>query len=290
MDFIIHLQNSEVGHNLMIETKILQLAQKAVEALKWEVSFSPKPGLVDAVSNGSHTDMDLELFYKSADSLLAGFEDMARLSYQQPIDIKLRETIGHIGRLTEQDMFKATAGVNTHKGAIWSLGLLISVISSQQTTNIEQILMGAKDLSSLPDKFVPMRKTHGIITKKRYALTGAKGEAQQGFPNISKALSFQPQQNDFDTWMRRLLILYSNVNDTNVVYRSDLQVLHGFQDLSAKIVLSTQNVLDNPQFLTLQNFTKHYNISPGGCADLFAASYFLKQLSGNGDKNGKITF
>lgn len=274
----------------MIETKILQLAQASVEALKWEVSFSPKPGLVDAWSNGSHTDMDLELFYKSADSLLPGFEDIARVSYRHPLDIKLREVIGHIGRLTEQDMYKATDGVNTHKGAIWSLGLLISVISSQQTTDLESILAAAKELSRLPDKFVPIQQTHGIVTKKKYALTGARGEAQNGFPNISKALAFQPNRDDFDTWMRRLLILYSNVNDTNVVYRSNLQVLQEFQRLSSQIVLSSHKVLDNPKFEALQNYTKQYNISPGGCADLFAASYFLKQLNRNGDKNGKITF
>lgn len=264
----------------MIETEFLQLAQQAVKALKWEVSFSPKPGLVDAISNGSHTDMNIELFYKSADSLMNGFEDMARMSYQHPLDLELREMIGHIGRITEQDMFQATDGVNTHKGAIWSLGLLISVISSQQTSDLETILSGVRKLSRLPDKFVPnIQQTHGMITKQRYSLNGAKGEAQNGFPNVSKALSYQPQKDDFDTWMRRLLVLYSNVNDTNIVYRSNLNVLRDFQTLSSEIVMNPLKVLDNPKFIKLQNFTKKYNISPGGCADLFAASYFLKQLN-----------
>lgn len=264
----------------MIETKFLQLAQQGIKALKWEVSFSPKPGLVDAVSNGSHSDMDIELFYKSADSLLNGFEDMARISYHHPIDLELREMIGHIGRLTEQDMFKATDGINTHKGAIWSLGLLISVISSQQTLDMETILLGAKRLSRLPDKFVPDGQlTHGMVTHQKYFINGAKGEAQNGFPNISLAMAYQPQKDDFDTWLRRLLILYANVNDTNIVYRSNLQTLYDFQKLSSKIVTNSVKVIDNPEFIKLQNFTREYNISPGGCADLFAASYFLKQLN-----------
>ncbi|HIY93127.1 triphosphoribosyl-dephospho-CoA synthase [Companilactobacillus sp. HBUAS56275] len=264
----------------MIETKYLKLAQKAITALKWEVSFSPKPGLVDAQSNGSHTDMDIDLFYKSADSLLAGFEEMIRVSYQHPLDISLREEIGRIGRLTEKDMFAATNGVNTHKGAIWSMGLLVSVISSLQTDDLETIFAGVKKLSRMPDKYVQTtRKTHGMITKQKYALNGAKGEAQSGFANVSKILSFQPEADDYDTWLKRLLLLYSNVNDTNVVYRSNLQVLQRFQTLSSQIVVSKQAVLDNPEFQTLQKFTKKYNISPGGCADLFAASYFLKHLN-----------
>lgn len=263
----------------MIETEFLQLAQAAVQSLKWEVAFSPKPGLVDAWSNGSHTDMDLELFYKSADSLEQGFAEMAEMAYLQPIDLQLRETIGHLGRLTEQEMFKATAGVNTHKGAIWSLGLLISAISSQQTADLTIVLQSAKKLAQLPDKFVPMSsKTHGMVTKQKYALSGARGEAQAGFPNISKILAYNSTQDDFETWMRRLLLLYSNVNDTNIVYRSDLSVLHEFQELSKQIVYTPGLVLDNPQFIELQNFTKQHNISPGGCADLFAASYFLKHL------------
>ncbi|TGD25049.1 triphosphoribosyl-dephospho-CoA synthase [Companilactobacillus suantsaicola] len=263
----------------MIETKYLLLAKQAVSALKWEVSFSPKPGLVDAVSNGSHTDMDIVLFYKSADALLSGFEEMARVSFRHPLDLKLREAIGKIGRIAEKDMFAATNGVNTHKGAIWSLGLLVSVISSLQTDDLAEILAGVKKLSRMPDRFNEVKPTHGQVTKQKYALTGAKGEAQSGLINVAKALSFQPEADDFDTWMRRLLVLYSNVNDTNIVYRSDLETLQQFQKLSAEIVRDPRSVMGNPQFTILQNFTKEKNISPGGSADLFAASYFLKHLN-----------
>lgn len=263
----------------MIETRFLQLAQAAVDALKWEVSFTPKPGLVDAISNGSHTDMDIGLFFKSADSLLNSFTEIAMKSYQHPLDLELREEIGRIGRIAEKDMFEATDGINTHKGAIWSLGLLISAISSQETSDIEEILIAAKRLARLPDKNVILtEKTHGMVTEQKYSLTGAKGEAQNGFPNLTKALSFRSDQDDSDTWMRRLLILYSNVDDTNIVYRSNLKVLLEFQTLSEKIVQTSSDILDNPDFKKLEEFTEKYNISPGGCADLFAASYFLKHL------------
>ncbi|WP_338232063.1 triphosphoribosyl-dephospho-CoA synthase [Companilactobacillus muriivasis] len=260
---------------MQIKTSVAQLA---VDALKWEVNFTPKPGLVDALSNGSHDDMDLNLFLKSADSLLSGFQQTAEVSFDRDIDISLREDIGAIGRQTEADMFQATDGVNTHKGAIWTMSLLISAASALQTNDIEQILLSAQSLANLPDKYVPQaaKKTHGMATKKKYALSGARGEAQNGFPNIRKVLSYANDADDL--WMRRLMLLYSNVNDTNIVYRSNLKVLQTLQKISREIFESITPVIENPKFVELEKFVSEYNISPGGCADLFAASYFLDNL------------
>ncbi|WP_125565476.1 triphosphoribosyl-dephospho-CoA synthase [Companilactobacillus insicii] len=230
------------------------IAQSAVDALKWEVNFTPKPGLVDALSNGSHDDMDLNLFLKSADSLLPGFQRIAEVSFNRNIDVALREDIGAIGRDTEADMFKATDGINTHKGAIWTMELLISAISSVQTGDIEQILLSAQKLAQLPDKFVPQtaKKTHGMATKKKYALSGARGEAQNGFPNIRRVLNYS--RNVDDLWLRRLMLLYSNVNDTNIVYRSNLKVLKTLQSISNEIFVSSTPVIENSKFIELEKF------------------------------------
>jgi len=275
MDYTIHQPSSEAGHKMQIKTSV---AQSAVDALKWEVNFTPKPGLVDALSNGSHNDMDLNLFLKSADSLLPGFQQIAEVSFEREIDISLREDIGAIGRQVEADMFEATNGVNTHKGAIWTMSLLISAASVLQTNDIEQILLSAQSLANLPDKYVPQvaKKTHGYETKKKYALSGARGEAQNGFPNIRKALSYMRDTDDL--WMRRLMLLYSNVNDTNIVYRSNLKTLKTLQNISKQILDSNTPIIENSKFVELEKFVSEYNISPGGCADLFAASYFLDNL------------
>ncbi|APX72340.1 triphosphoribosyl-dephospho-CoA synthase [Companilactobacillus allii] len=260
---------------MQIKTSIAQLA---VDALKWEVNFTPKPGLVDALSNGSHDDMDLSLFLKSADSLLDGFQKISDVSFNREIDVALREDIGAIGRQTESDMFQATGGINTHKGAIWTMSLLISAASSLQTGDLEQILLSAQKLANLPDKYIPQtaKRTHGMETKKKYALSGAKGEAQAGFPNIRKVLNYE--QDVDDLWMRRLMLLYGNVNDTNIVYRSNLKVLETLQSISKEIFESNVPVIENAEFIELEKFVNEYNISPGGCADLFAASYFLINL------------
>lgn len=275
MDYTTHQLSSEVGHRMQIKTSI---AQSAVDALKWEVDFTPKPGLVDALSNGSHEDMDLNLFLKSADSLLAGFQRTAEVSLDRKIDVSLREDIGAIGRQTEADMFKATSGVNTHKGAIWTMSLLISAASALQTNNIELILSAAQKLANIPDQYIPQtaKKTHGMVTKKKYALSGARGEAQNGFPNIRKVLNYNRDVDDL--WLRRLMVLYSSVDDTNIVYRSNLEVLEILQRISKEILDSSTPVIESSKFIELEKFVSEYHISPGGCADLFAASYFLEKI------------
>ncbi|GJM67902.1 hypothetical protein HMSSN036_01180 [Paenibacillus macerans] len=100
------------------------LAGKAVKALMDEALLTPKPGLVDARDNGSHTDMTLELMLKSAKALEGTFREIARVSYLHPVNQSLREQIAFIGREGEKAMFAATNGVNTHKGAIWAWAFL----------------------------------------------------------------------------------------------------------------------------------------------------------------------
>ncbi|MBT1056018.1 triphosphoribosyl-dephospho-CoA synthase, partial [Enterococcus faecium] len=101
-----------------------QLAALVEEALIAEVTLSPKPGLVDALDAGAHSDMDYALFLKSAKTLTPFFEEMAQIAWHHAIDQELRERIAEIGRKAEKAMLIATNGINTHKGAIWAMGLL----------------------------------------------------------------------------------------------------------------------------------------------------------------------
>ena len=75
-----------------------QLAALVEEALLAEVTLSPKPGLVDALDAGAHSDMDYALFLKSAKTLTPFFEEMAQIAWQHAIDQELREKIAEIGR------------------------------------------------------------------------------------------------------------------------------------------------------------------------------------------------
>ncbi len=80
---------------------------------------------------------------------------MAQIAWQHAIDQELREKIAEIGRKAEKAMLIATDGINTHKGSIWAMGLLISVtaqkISTEQPFSLSKILDDVSKLAAFPD-------------------------------------------------------------------------------------------------------------------------------------------
>ena len=103
------------------------LGQAVVECLIDEARLSPKPGLVDRRGSGAHDDLSLALMARSARSLEPAFTAMARAGRRvNAPTVALRETLARIGREAEATMMAATGGVNTHRGAIWALGLLVA--------------------------------------------------------------------------------------------------------------------------------------------------------------------
>ncbi|EPQ1904383.1 TPA: triphosphoribosyl-dephospho-CoA synthase, partial [Pseudomonas aeruginosa] len=103
------------------------LADLAVDALIDEAELSPKPALVDRRGNGAHADLHLGLMQASALSLWPCFKEMADAAQRHGrIDARLRGVLGQLGRDGEAAMLRTTEGVNTHRGAIWALGLLVA--------------------------------------------------------------------------------------------------------------------------------------------------------------------
>ncbi|MDH0601407.1 triphosphoribosyl-dephospho-CoA synthase MdcB [Latilactobacillus sakei] len=257
-----------------------QLACLVEQALVDEVQLSPKPGLVDARDNGAHTDMDASLFIKSARALTPFFEQMAQAAWCHPVDQTLRETIAQIGRSAEQAMFEATGGVNTHKGAIWVMGLLVSVyahqISMRQSTQIETVLKKVSQLAQfLDEQYTSQNVTHGAVVKKRYRVNGAYEEAVLGYPHILLAVqTYQKWQTNTpqQAQLQMLLTLMGSVADTCVLHRSDQQTLIKMQQLA---IQAGQNALPNDSFTALIQYCQEHHISPGGSADLLAASLFV---------------
>lgn len=105
-----------------------KIATFAVEGMLYEVTATPKPGLVDRANNGAHYDMDYFTFMSSAAALYMAFDEMikegARSGEQQEDIRKLLAPLREIGKRAENRMFAFTDGVNTHKGMIFSLGIL----------------------------------------------------------------------------------------------------------------------------------------------------------------------
>ena len=115
--------------SLHAESRVSWLAHTASACLIDEARLSPKPGLVDSRGNGAHQDLNLALMERSARSLQPTFHALAEQSWRRSADIALRETVGRLGREGEAQMMLATGGVNTHRGAIWALGLLVSAVA-----------------------------------------------------------------------------------------------------------------------------------------------------------------
>ncbi len=261
-----------------------ELASKAVKALIDEAMLTPKPGLVDANNNGSHADMSLELMLKSAKALEGTFREIAFVSYLHPVNQKLREKIAAIGRQGEQAMLSATNGINTHKGAIWALGLLVSAKSSlPEEKNPIKILQTAGKIASFKDRFTPNNQTHGQAVKKKYAVMGAQEEAQFGFPHIRDAsllallkarAAGKPEE---EAQIEALLALMATVDDTCILHRGDWADLVAIKTMAGEFLLwdGFATTKGREIFQCLSDYCKTKRLSPGGSADLLAATLFL---------------
>ena len=264
-----------------------KLSKLAVDSLIEEAKLTPKPGLVDSDNSGAHTDLNLRLMIKSAKALEETFRKIAYVSYLQEPNQLLREQVAEIGRMGEQEMFQATDGVNTHKGAIWALGLLISgAAMSKEETDTEEIVLLASKLACFPDsKYEPV-PTNGSRVSKKYGVQGARGEAQQGFPHIiDKALPTlrESRQRGVLEQLARvnaLLSIMTNLDDTCILHRGGTEALAITKKQAANI-LDKGGVSSNEGWALLQELDKKLvslNASPGGSADLLAATLFLDRL------------
>ncbi|MCI2257044.1 triphosphoribosyl-dephospho-CoA synthase [Domibacillus sp. PGB-M46] len=259
-------------------------ASAAVLSLIEEAELTPKPGLVDKNNNGAHRDLTIDLMRKSAVSLRETFEGIAYISYGRSPSILLREEIGAIGRKGEQRMLETTGGVNTHKGAIWAIGLLVSAAAiGKGCYSIEEIVSLAGETARYPDRHCPIVATNGRRVSEKYGVSGARGEAQQGFPHIvnvslptlKKSRTVGLSENS--ALLNTLLALMAQLNDTCILHRGGPEAL-GFAKKQAAAALAAGN-LSCMQTLD-EEFIKR-NISPGGSADLLAATIFLDKIELN---------
>lgn len=277
-------------HALNLQPKTLTLAERladlAVDALIDEADLSPKPALVDRRGNGAHTDLHLGLMHASALSLWPAFKEMADEAIAfGDVGLPLREALGRIGREGEQAMLATTDGVNTHRGAIWALGLLVAA-AALENTNASAVTLCAARLALLDDRFAPRPLSHGAQVAQRYGAGGAREEAQLGFPSVlqralpqlkrSRALGHGEQNARLDA----LLAIMTRLADTCVLYRAGEQGLQTMQ-LGAQAVLDaggSASLGGRRRLHELDEQLIALNASPGGAADLLAACLFIDRL------------
>ncbi|HXP44830.1 MAG TPA: triphosphoribosyl-dephospho-CoA synthase [Candidatus Acidoferrales bacterium] len=263
-----------------------QLAELARQALVAEVELTPKPGLVDRRGAGAHSDLSLDLMRQSAAAIAPYFEAMGDSAQSMPFDRGLRTEVAAIGRAAESAMLQATNGSNAHKGAIWVLGLLVTAASRGIDLNPAAIAQDAAFLARLPDRAQPQLLSHGEMVRARYGATGARGEAFAGFPHVLHVglPTLRAERNrartETNSRLWALLNIMARLEDTCVLYRGGAEGLAIVQKGASDALLAggPGSVAGELAMLRLDQELLIRNISPGGAADLLAATLFLDAL------------
>lgn len=264
------------------------LANLAVDALMDEANLSPKPALVDRRGNGAHTDLHLGLMHASALSLWPTFKLMAEAAAQfRTVGQPLREELGRLGREGEAAMLHTTGGVNTHRGAIWALGLLVTAAALDvNDCTSAAICQRAAHLALIEDRHVVASNSHGSIVAQRYGAMGAREQAQQGFPAVTNVALPQLQRSraagsgEQNARLDALLAIMTTLADTCVLYRAGPEGLQTTQ-LGAQRVLDaggSASLAGRRELHELDKQLLALNASPGGAADLLAACLFIDGL------------
>lgn len=277
----------------------------AFHAMMLEAHLTPKPGLVDCVSQGSHRDMDINTFIASAEALRPYMKAFVRAgaANHHLSSSQLLPALRIVGIQAEEAMFEATAGVNTHKGMIFTLGLICGAVgwlhtngSSFSAAAVQQVIsqccktLVEDDLANSPqpaDADSYRAETAGERIFKNYGMTGIRGEAAAGYPTIFNfGLPVYEQCSDKgyseeQAMSKTLCSLMTYNSDTNLINRGGLEGL-------AFVQMQSNHLLTNIDFtqpeceqhmIEFDQMLIERNLSPGGSADLLAATWLLAQLN-----------
>lgn len=238
------------------------LAGLAAEALEQEVRLTPKPGLVDQRNNGAHSDMDLPLFLRSIDALTPWFRRITALSLSGADAAALQAA----GREAEAAMFRATGGVNTHKGALFSFSVLLAALSRCLRLGGDVFDRSA----ALTAALLPPQGTNGAAVALRHQVGGARAEALAGFPTARQAAAVLRKSDP----LTALLWLMARTEDSNLYHRGGVE---GAAFVKARSAAILEAPPERRIMLTqaLDDALIGRWLSPGGCADLLALALFL---------------
>lgn len=263
-------------------------------ALQAELDTTPKPGLVDRNDNGAHRDMDHALMQRSIQALHPYFVRLAQLGFtgKQPC----HDEIVNIGIEAEREMFKATGGVNTHKGALFSIGLAAVALGGEafcritqaegcgtmayNDVNSKQIQSLSNSIASLARLFPDTNGTHGSKAKANNILKGALDNAREGYTQLFKAwLPFyidRIAEGDNYALQKTLLRIMCDLDDTNIVYRTSMETMQEVKTEARQMLDTSRNIVNFEAALQAMNTDYiHRNISPGGSADMLSLVVFL---------------
>ncbi len=300
------------------ESDLEYISSLAKSSLIKEVLTTPKPGLVDCNNTGSHRDMTVDSFIKSADALSPYFKKCVKIGIESSCQSpnSTFDLLRTAGLEAEKDMYAATGGVNTHKGIIYSMGVICGAIGrlwkpEKPVAPVDNILNECKEIVRLSTELdfaniIPI--TPGARAYLHNGSRGIRGEVAEGFPSVcnialpvyQKALKsdippiteelsengYSNIHTDFsaeiltkkenDAGVFTLLHLISKIYDTSIYNRGGEQGVLYAKKIALDL-LEHQPISKSGIEKTDENFI-NMNLSPGGAADLLAITYFLSDL------------
>lgn len=278
-----------------------RLARFAVDALVEEAHLTPKPALVDRRGSGAHRDLNLAVMLRSAHALGPTFAALARASRGKPPSAALRTELASIGRAGEVAMMRATGGSNAHRGAIWIVGLLVAGAAichdSGESWHPRPVCELGAQIACFPDFAAVASDSNGARVRARYGVGGARREAQHGFPHVLRAglptLRATRRRGDGENAARidALLSIMTTLDDTCLLHRAGPPALDLAQRGAREVLASggSASLPGRAALYRLERTLLGLNASPGGSADLLAATLFIDKLvryGAGGSQNG----
>ena len=261
----------------ILESSIPYLvADLAERALRLELDTTPKPGLVDRQDNGAHKDMDYALMSKSISALRPYLTRLALDSAKDIDPAKIKE----IGIEAEKAMLKATGGVNTHKGALFCIGLSVAAASYLASTTGSVEAYSFKELVSRAASEIPSaRGTHGAEAKRSFKAVGALENARAAYPELFTDWLpyYRSLEGDSFRCHKTLLHIMTTLDDTNMLHRRGAEGLAHAEAEAARL-------LEDFSESGLSSLNKDFireNISPGGSADMLSLTIFIESIINN---------
>ena len=270
------------------------LARAAVTAMRDELQAYPKPGLVSPIDSGAHADMDFELMCRSAESLLQPFASLAAAGRAAAC---FEQVLMPLGIEAERGMLAVTGGVNTHRGAIFSLGLMVAAIARAQSVTavpspaavraaLRDTWGGALDAHAARGD----ETSHGGQVRRRTGRDGARREAARAFPSVFETglPAYREARaaglDDNAASVQALFALMSSLDDTTVLYRGGLEA-GSFVRQAAVDFLADGGCHRSDWFERAEALHRAFiarNLSAGGCADLLACTLLVSRCCSAG--------
>ncbi|KGK91520.1 fumarate hydratase [Desulfosporosinus sp. HMP52] len=280
------------------KAQAIEIASLAVQAILYEASCHPSPGLVSATSTGAHSDMDYFTFLDSASALISPLIQCAQAGLSTESPKEIFQTIRSIGQLGERRMFAKTRGVNTHKGTLFLLGICCAAagkvlysgagfsslrsIIQDMTEGLVEVELSARN-QELENKD-PTKLTHGERLYLTHKVEGIRGEVQRGLPIVFDiALNVYKENHDLSLNSRliqTLVTIMQFCEDTNILHRHSLETLREVQERANKII-ALGGMKTPAGSKAIEEMDKDFcqrMIGPGGSADLLGVTVFVALL------------